>query len=312
LTVSLLLADATIMASLHPRPAIPFMAAAAGIAFFALMDGAMKSLSINIGVYHAVLWRNVIGSVISGLFFVGMRLPWPQAKVLKIHLKRSLLTALMSVSFFWALARLPIAEGIGLSFVAPVIALYLAAVLLGERIGKEAIIASIAGVAGVLVIVGGKFSGHYTQDALWGTVAVLFSSCLFAYNLIVARQQAQLASPLEIAFFQNVLTACFLSFAAPWFLEGLPVEHLPLITIAAILAIISLLILSWAYARAEAQVLIPVEYTGFIWGAIFGWYYFDESVTLPTLLGTALIVAGSLVAARAKPKPPGQVEMAVV
>lgn len=297
------------MAQLHPKPYIPFLVAAIGIAFFSLMDVAMKSLSISMGAYNAVFWRNVIGAVMAGAAFVMMRLPWPSAKVLKIHLKRSLVVTFMSVSFFWALARMPIAEAIGLSFFAPVVALYLAALLLGEKIGKEAVIASLAGIAGVAIIISGKLSGEYTQDELWGMIAVLGSACLFAYNLIIAREQAQQASPVEIAFFQSLLVACFLSFAAPWFLAALPVEQLPLLNIAAALAVFSVLILSWAYARAEAQVLIPVEYTGFIWAAIFGYYYFGDKVTWPTLAGTVLIVIGSIVAARVKPKPAAHVEM---
>jgi S-adenosylmethionine uptake transporter len=81
---------------------------------------------------------------------------------------------------------------------------------------------------------------------------------------------------------------------------------------AAILSIISLLLLSWAYARAEAQILIPVEYTAFVWAALFGWLFFAEPVTVPVLLGTVLIVSGSLIAARAKPEPVNQVEIAAV
>ena len=79
---------------------------------------------------------------------------------------------------------------------------------------------------------------------------------------------------------------------------------------AASLAIISLLLLSWAYARAEAQILIPVDYTGFVWAALFGLIFFSESITVWTIAGTALIVAGSLVAARVKPSAVNQVEMA--
>ena len=79
---------------------------------------------------------------------------------------------------------------------------------------------------------------------------------------------------------------------------------------AAVLAIISLLLLSWAYARAEAQILIPVEYTAFVWAALFGWMFFAEPVTVWTVAGTALIITGSLVAARVKALPVNQVEMA--
>ena len=202
------------------------------------------------------------------------------------------------------------AEAIGLSFIAPVIALYLAAILLKEKIGREAIIASMAGLAGVAVILFGRFSGSYSDDAVWGVAAVLFSAVVFAYNLILARQQAQVAGPTEIAFFQSLLTAALLALAAPWLLAPLPLAKMPMLLGAALLAIISLLLLSWAYARAEAQILIPVEYTGFVWAAIFGLVFFAEPVTVWTVAGTALIVAGSLVAARVKPLPVNQVEMA--
>jgi S-adenosylmethionine uptake transporter len=291
-------------------PAIAFSVAAAGIGFFSLMDAAMKDLSIALGAYNAVMWRNMAGAVLAGILFVAQRQPWPTATVMRVHAWRSAVVAVMAISFFWAIARLPLAEAIGLSFIAPVIALYLAAIMLGEKIGREAIIASIAGLAGVAVILMGRFSGEYTQDALWGVVAVLFSAVVFAYNLILARQQAQIAGPTEIAFFQSLLVAAVLGVAAPFLLEPLPLAKLPMLMGAAVLAIISLLLLSWAYARAEAQVLIPVEYTGFVWAALFGWMFFAEPVTIWTVIGTALIVAGSLVAARVKPLPVNQVEMA--
>ncbi|WP_349023474.1 DMT family transporter [Sphingorhabdus sp.] len=299
------------MSTLRPTsPAIAFAVAAAGIGTFSLMDAAMKDLSISVGAYNAVLWRNLVGTLIAGILFVATGQGWPARSNLRLHLWRSFIVAGMAVSFFWALAVLPLAEAIGLSFIAPVIALYLAAILLGEKIGREAILASVAGLAGVGVILYGKFSGHYSSDALWGALAVLFSAVLFAYNLILARQQAQAAGPIEIAFFQNLLTASVLALAAPWFLAPLVIAKVPMLLTAASLAIFSLLLMSWAYARAEAQILIPVEYTAFVWAVLFGWVFFAEPVTLTTLIGTALIVGGSLIAARVKPAIVNHVEMA--
>ena len=300
------------MAELHPRPFIPFMVAAAGIGTFSLMDVAMKDLALSIGTYNAVMWRNCLGALFMGLLFIGTRQKWPPAHILKIHLWRGMVASVMSISFFWSLTKLPFAEAIGLSFIAPVIALYLAAVILGETIGREAIWASLAGLGGVVIIMAGRLSGQYTNGHLWGAAAVLFSAVVFAYNLILARKQAQVAGPIEIAFFQNLFVAATLSFAAPWFLQPIGAAHTPLIGGAAILSIISLLLLSWAYARAEAQILIPVEYTAFVWAALFGWLFFAEPVTVPVLLGTVLIVSGSLIAARAKPEPVNQVEIAAV
>jgi S-adenosylmethionine uptake transporter len=300
------------MAELHPRPFIPFMVAAAGIGTFSLMDAAMKDLALSIGAYNAVMWRNSVGALLMGVLFVGTRQKWPPAHLLKMHLWRSIVVAVMAVSFFWSLTKLPLAEAIGLSFIAPVIALYLAAVMLKETIGKEAIWASLAGLGGVAIIMAGRLSGHYTMDHIWGAAAVLFSAVVFAYNLILARRQAQVSGPIEIAFFQNLFVALTLGLAAPWFLQPIGMSDAPMVGASAALAVISLLLLSWAYARAEAQILIPVEYTAFVWAAFFGWLFFAEPITWPVLLGTALIVGGSLIAARAKPVPVNQVEIATV
>ena len=295
------------MSQLHTRPFIPFLVACAGIGTFSLMDAAMKDLAMAIGAYNAVMWRNSLGALFMGLVFVATRQRWPQVAVLKLHLWRSMIVSVMAVSFFWSLTILPLAEAIGLSFIAPVIALYLAAVLLGEVIGRRAIWASLTGLVGVAIIIAGRVSGGYTTEDLLGAGAVLFSAVVFAYNLILARQQAQLAKPIEIAFFQNLFVAATLSLVAPWFMQPMPVDKAPMLAGAAALAITSLLLLSWAYARAEAQILIPVEYTAFVWAAFFGWLFFSEPVTLPVLLGTALIVTGSLIAARAKPEPAASV-----
>jgi len=300
------------MAELHPRPFIPFVVAAAGVGTFSLMDAAMKDLALSIGAYNAVMWRNSVGALLMGVLFVGTRQKWPPLHLLKMHLWRSIVVAVMAVSFFWSLTKLPLAEAIGLSFIAPVIALYLAAVMLKETIGKEAIWASLAGLGGVAIIMAGRLSGHYTMDHIWGAAAVLFSAVVFAYNLILARRQAQVSGPIEIAFFQNLFVALTLGLAAPWFLQSIGMSDAPMVGASAALAVISLLLLSWAYARAEAQILIPVEYTAFVWAAFFGWLFFAEPVTLPVLLGTALIVGGSLIAARAKPVPVNQVEVATV
>jgi len=68
--------------------------------------------------------------------------------------------------------------------------------------------------------------------------------------------------------------------------------------LAAALAVGSLMLMSMAYRQAEAQRLVAIEYTAFIWAAILGWLFFAEPVSSRTLLGTGLIVMGCLVTAR--------------
>lgn len=288
--------------------ALPFTVATVGIATFAAMDAVMKGLVIELGAYNAMLWRTSIALTIAIALFLWRRTRWPQRRVIRLHVWRGVVTSLMAFLFFWGLAYVPLAEAIGLSFIAPLIALYLAAVLLGERIGDKAVLASVIGFAGALVIVGGRWSGEYGADVGKGIVAILLSAVLYAYNLILQRQQALVAEPVEIAFFQNATMLTVYLCLAPWFAVVPALHQLPSLVGAAVLGMTSLLLLSWAYARAEANILIPVEYTAFIWAVLFGWLVFAETVTVATLGGTALIVVGCFIAARQKAGPVQHIE----
>lgn len=288
---------------------MPFLAAAIGIATFSMMDALMKSASIAVGAYSAMLVRSLLGALLMlplwqfGGRRAGSRL-WPAPSALRLHAVRGAISAGMATSFFWGLVRMPLAEAIALSFIAPLIALYLAAVMLGEQIGRRAILASLLGFIGVLVIAAARIGdSSFTRDAGWGIASILLSAVLYAFNLILQRKQAQIASPQEVALFQMGFSGLFLALASPWLLVLPSLGTSGEIFASAALAAVSLMLLSWGYARAEAQALLPVEYTAFIWAALLGWWWFDEAVTLPTVLGVVLIVIGCWIAA---PKPTEQ------
>ena len=52
------------------------------------------------------------------------------------------------------------------------------------------------------------------------------------------------------------------------------------------------------------------EYSAFLWASALGWLVFQESVSLYTVAGAALIVAGCLFAARRKAAVPPEIEVA--
>jgi S-adenosylmethionine uptake transporter len=252
-----------------------------------------------------------VGFLMASALFFSQRRPWPGRPALKVHLIRGGVTFVMGYLFFWGLAFVPLAEGIALSFIAPLIALYLAALLLGEVIGKSAILASLLGLAGVFVILAGKMQGDFSEEARWGVAAILVSAVLYAYNLILQRQLAQIASSAEVVFFQTGIVTLLYLALAPFFAAVPPAENWPFIIAAAAVAMISLMLIIWGYARAEAQHLVSLEYTAFIWAAILGWLFFDEAVTWATFIGTALIVSGCLIVAWRKPEKAEIVEAAV-
>jgi S-adenosylmethionine uptake transporter len=296
------------MASAPSNPVlIPFLVGTLGIATFAMMDAVMKGLTLAIGTFNAVFWRMLIGLVLAGLLYFAQKRVRPTREAMRFHVIRGVVGSFMAITFFWGLARLPLAEAVALTFMAPLLSLYLAAVLLKEPVGKMAVFASLLGFAGVLIIVASQAGGEQERD-LWGAASILTSAMLYAYNIILMRQQALVAKPLEIAFYQYVVVVAVLALAAPFLAVPPPVGEWPELVFAALLALVSLMLLAWAYRRAEAHRLAPVEYTALIWAALFGFVIFNEEVGLSTLLGAALIVAGCLLAARTHRHPEPHLE----
>lgn len=281
---------------------MPIAVTVLAIALFSVMDALMKRASTMGGVYPAMLVRSVIaGSVVFAIWKVrGGRMP--QAKVLRLHALRGVVCAGMATTFFYGLVRTPMAQGMALSFIAPLIALWLAAVMLGEQIRREAVFAAMLGLAGVTVIAADRIGGAEMQgEAAQGLAAILLSAVLYAWNLILQRQQAQVSNPAEVALFQNVFVSLSLLPLAPWLWSAPQGSEWLDIAGAALLATASIMLLAWSYAREEAQVLVPIEYTAFVWAALMGWWWFGEAVSRGTLAGVALILAGCWVGTRTKP-----------
>ena len=288
------------------RPGVPpsvaaFAVAMLGIALFSVMDAVLKSLVLALGVYTTLLWRNLAGSVISGsLYFARPRKPMTRA-ALKVHCLRAAVSTVMAIAFFWGLARTPIAQAVALTFIAPLLSLVLASTLLGERIARMTIVASSIAFGGVIVILVGQWRTDLGPEALHGAIAVLGSALLYAFNLVLMRRQALVADPLEVAFSQSALVTLLLACGSPFFAAVPPLRYAGPLVAAALLAVVSLWLLAWAYARSDASHLSTSEYTSFVWAALLGWIFFDEEVTAITLVGAALIVLGCMLATRARP-----------
>jgi S-adenosylmethionine uptake transporter len=290
----------------RPSPAIAFAAATGGIALFSCMDAVMKGLVLAIGIMPTVLWRGVAAVVLSGGLFLCVRRRPQGWAGWRLHGARGGITAAMSVLFFWGLAQVPMAQAVALCFVAPIAAIFLAAATLGERLDARVLAAAAVAAAGVGVIALGQSAQQPAGGSVrLGTLAVLASALIYAVNIVLMRAQSQRAGPVEIAFYQNLVMTGTLWLAAPVVGTGLPdATHWPALIGAAALATGSLLLLAWAYAHAPASYLAASEYTSFAWAALLGFMVFGERVSVYTLAGAALIVAGSIVAARRAAGPP--------
>ena len=281
----------------------PFAAALLAIALLVLMDSLMKGASLVVGAYSALWLRSLMNLAVIGPIRLATRKAPASVAARRVHVRRGVALSLAGLTFFWGLARLPMAEALALSFIAPIIALGLAALLLGERIERRAIIASLMGLAGVAVIALTRpDAAAQHPQATAGIIAILVSTVSFAWNLVLQRQQALLARPVEVATWHNLMMSILLAAGAPFFLEWpQDAETWLLIAGAGALSMTGAMLFAWAYRRAEAQKLVPLEYTGFVWAALFGWLFFAESVRAPVLAGAVLIVLGCWIAAPRRP-----------
>ncbi|MGN6377075.1 MAG: DMT family transporter [Sphingomonas sp.] len=291
-------------------PSTAFAVAALGIASYSGMDALMKGLSIASGAYSAVLWRSIAAVVLLGPVFVIRRRPWPSRAALRLHLMRGAAAGASVVLFFYGLVHVPMAQGVALTFLAPLIALFLAAAVLGERVRRTAIGGSLVASLGVLAIAAGEVHDAASSAHVLGSLAIVAASFLYAVSLILLRRQAQVADALEVALFTSTVLGALLLLGAPWFSGWPAAVQLPRIAAIAVLGSIAAILLAWSYRHAEAQVLAPVEYTAFLWSALLGYLVFGEHVSPFTAVGAGLIIAGCAVAVRGSPSPVPQTEAA--
>jgi S-adenosylmethionine uptake transporter len=271
----------------------------------------MKHLVIAIGIIAISIWRSLANLVLSAALYLPRRLPAPDRSTLKIHVARGVLVAVMAFLFFWGIGRVPLAQAIALTFIAPLIALVLASMFLDERIGRRSIAGSVAAFAGVLVIMFGQARAHVGPAVLIGSAAILGSAICYAGNIVMMRRQALAARPLEINFFQALTVMALWAAALPF--VGIPVwpgAEWPWIAVAAILSTTGTLLYGWAYARGEASYLAVTEYSAFLWASALGWLVFQERVAVATVAGAVLIVGGCLIGARQRITAPPEIDLA--
>jgi S-adenosylmethionine uptake transporter len=291
------------------HPVRAFAAALGAVALLSIMDATMKHLVIVIGLLAVSVWRSLANVIISSAIYLPRRAPWPSRRTLAIHVSKGVVVTVMAGLFFWGIGRVPLAQALALTFIAPLIALLLAALFLGEQIGRRTIAGAAGAFGGVLVIVYGQAQARVGTEVLLGSAAIIGSALCYAVNIVMMRWQALNAKPLEINFFQAVtvmaMWLCAIAVIGP---PQLPTGQWLWIAAASVLSTLGTLLFAWAYARGPASYLSVTEYSGFLWASALGWLVFGERVSLYTLAGAVLIVAGCLIAARGKVTEPPEMD----
>jgi drug/metabolite transporter (DMT)-like permease len=280
----------------------PVVMAALGVAILSCMDAAMKEVSSAYPIGQVVGLRYASGAAFALLAFAILGGTRPTLEAVKRNLVRAVVILLTAVTFFTALARLPLAVAIALTFMAPLLMALLGRLILKEPIAARALAAIAIGFLGVIVIARGQQVSQSQSFDLLGISAALACAFFYALSLVLMRKQSAKDSALTIVTLSNILALALMSpiVAVQW--QPPTLGHLGAFALAGLLGTCGHLCMAWAYSRAHAGRLGIMEYTAFLWGALFGYAFFAEVPTVWTFGGAAMIILACLLTAFARPR----------
>lgn len=202
---------------------------------------------------------------------------------------RTLAAILTGSSAFYAFSVLPLAQTYAILFSAPLLITVLAIPVLGERVGGHRWAAVIVGLAGVLVVL-----RPGSTDLTLGHAAALTAAVCGAFASIVVRKIGRDERSAVLLLYPMMANFVLMAILLGFVYRPMPVEHLGLVGLMAILSFIAGVLLIAAYKRGDAAIVAPMQYSQIIWAAAYGLFFFEENTDRFTWIGAAIIIASGL------------------
>jgi S-adenosylmethionine uptake transporter len=190
---------------------------------------------------------------------------------------------------FYAFSVLPMAQCYAIFFAMPILITLMAIPILGEKIGLHRGVAVIVGLLGVIVVLR---PGQVPLGL--GHLAALAAAALGAMTSVIVRKIGHDERSVVLMLYPMVANFVMMALALPFVYVPMPVEHLGLVGLMALLGLVAGILIIVAYRAAPAIIVAPMQYSQIIWAVIFGYFIFGESVDLWTGVGTAIIVASGI------------------
>jgi drug/metabolite transporter (DMT)-like permease len=265
------------------------------VTVFTVMASFIKAAE-RIPAGEAVFFRSVLTIPILMIWFGAQRriVEALRTQDWKGHARRGIVGTLAMGLSFAGLHYLPLPEVTALGYVAPILVVIFAAIMLGERIRLVRISAVAVGLLGVVVILLPRLTAEGSRDELIGAGIVLASAACAAFAQIFVKRMTGTERPEAIVFY-FALTATLLSFLTLPFGWVMPrgIEWVWMIG-AGLLGAVGQLLLTTSYRFAEVSVLAPFTYVSMLSALMIGWLFFDEAPTIQILVGAALVIASGV------------------
>ncbi len=281
-----------------------------GLFLFSIQDIVIKYFSGHYSVLQIVFIRGLVALGVFALVFRFTR----EAIALKsrkplLMVFRGLLGFTSYTCYYLAVAAMPLAEVVSITFTMPLFVTAMSALILGETVGPRRWSAVLIGFVGVLIIL--SPSGQFNSLAV---VFAFGAAITYASQTILTRFLGSHDHPLTIAFnailiftcasgllslflFSGVITISSshpsLAFFGRDWMQPQAIDFVLMVAIGFIAAI-GFYSLSKAYCSSEASAIAPFEFTYILWAVVFGYLFWNETPGPTTVLGVVILISSSI------------------
>ncbi|MEX0368909.1 MAG: DMT family transporter [Ruegeria sp.] len=286
-----------------------------GVFCISVNDMLIKQLSGDYPLHQIVFARSAIGIVFSllivqyegGFAILRTSTPWQ-------HALRGILIVIANMTYFVALAVMPLADATALFFAAPLFITLLSIPMLGEKVGPLRMSAVAIGFAGVIVMQRPWADAETLNVSRIVLLLPVLSALTYALNQLLTRKLgvSSKASAMSVyiqAMFVLVSVGFFVVAGDGRFAQGSENASVifllrawvwpagPDMWVFAGLGLNATVIgysLSQAYRLADAATVAPFEYIGLPLAVFWGWAVFGDLPVLEVWIGILLILGAGL------------------
>lgn len=209
----------------------------------------------------------------------------------RLLLLRGFCLGVVGICFMPALIYLPLGEATALYFVAPLIVVLLAPMVLGEHVKLRQYLAVVVGMIGMLLIVnpGGEIS-------LIGSGLMLVAATSFAMVQLLTRKLShRVISEQQFFYAAAVCTPMGLAVLILFWPDALPPSsEIIELGLMGFCGALGQYLLIYAFKFVPASTLAPINYFQLIVAVILSKIFFDQTPSLMSVVGMVLIVAAGL------------------
>ena len=206
-------------------------------------------------------------------------------RIWRLLMLRGGLHVLAVVLWFYAMARITVAEVTAIGFLNPIVVTLGAALLMGERISWRRALAILVALAGAMIVLRPGI-----RELQPGHLAQLGASLAFGSSYLVAKRLSE-ALPATVVVAMMSLTVCIglAPLAALNWVPPSPTQYMVLAG-TAVFATAGHYAMTRAFATAPLTVTQPVTLLQLLWAALLGALAFGEPVEPWVLAGGGLII----------------------